>query len=285
MSQVLYDAPGPRARRLNAVLTVVGVALFAVVLGTVVWRLNGAGQFAPSKWSVFSYTDIQTALFRAWWQTMKIALVAIGLSVALGAVLASLRLSPSKTLRWIAYGLVQLFRAPPVLLLMFWFFYGSRGDIPVYWCGVLGLTVYNGAFIAEILRAGVEALPKGQKEAGLAIGLTEGQVLWTIQLPQAVRSMLPSLVSQIVVILKDTALIYIIGYSELLRWGTQLGSQYFNLIPAMIVIAVVYVGTNMVIAGIAKAVERRMGTKTAGKATIATNTAQMAASSAGGGMI
>jgi glutamate transport system permease protein len=280
VSQVLYDAPGPRARRLNAVLTVVGVALFVVVLGTVVWRLNGAGQFAPSKWSVFSYTDIQTALFRAWWRTMTVALVAIALSIVLGAVLAALRLSSTASLRWVAYGLVQLFRAPPVLLLMFWFFYGGGGNIPVYWCGVLGLTVYNGAFIAEILRAGVEALPAGQKEAGLAIGLTEGQVLWTIQLPQAVRSMLPSLVSQIVVILKDTALIYILSFSELLRWGTQLGSQYFNLIPAMIVIAVVYVGTNMVIAGIAKVVERRMSTRTSGRATIATNTAQMGAAGA-----
>lgn len=280
MSQVLYDAPGPRARRLNLVLTVLGVALFAAVLGVVAWRLAGAGQFAASKWSPFSYTDIQSALFRAWWQTMKVALVAILLSLALGALLASLRLSPSKALRSVAYGLIQLFRAPPVLLLMFWFFYGSRGEVPLYWCGVLGLTVYNGAFLAEILRAGVEALPRGQREAGLAIGLSESQVLWTIQLPQAVRSMLPSLVSQIVVILKDSALIYIIGYSELLRWGTQLGSQYFNLIPAMIVIAVVYVGTNMVIAALAKVAERRMSTRTSGRATTATNTAQLGAAGA-----
>ncbi|WP_432543898.1 amino acid ABC transporter permease [Kineococcus sp. SYSU DK002] len=265
MSQVLYDAPGPRARRLNHVLTVVGVALFAAVVAVVVWRLNGAGQFTPSKWNPFAYTDIQRALFGAWWRTMTVALMAIALSIVLGAVLASLRLSSAKALRWVAYGMIQLFRAPPVLLLMFWFFYAGNGNIPIYWCGVLGLTIYNGAFIAEILRAGVEALPKGQKEAGLAIGLTEGQVLWTIQLPQAVRSMLPSLVSQIVVILKDTALIYIVGFTELLRWGTQLGSQYFNLIPAMIVIAVVYVGTNMVIAGVAKVIERRMTRKTATK--------------------
>jgi glutamate transport system permease protein len=280
VSQVLYDAPGPRARRVNLVLTVVGVVLFAAVIGVVVWRLGAAGQFTAAKWSPFSYTDIQTALVGAWWRTMKVALVAIALSVVLGAVLASLRLSSVKTLRRIAYGLIQLFRAPPVLLLMFWFFYGSSGNIPIYWCGILGLTVYNGAFIAEILRAGVEALPAGQREAGLAIGLTESQVLWTIQLPQAVRSMLPSLVAQIVVILKDTALIYIVGYSELLRWGTQLGSQYFNLIPAMLVIAVVYVGTNMVIAAVAKVAERRTSTKTSGTATIATNTAQLGAAGA-----
>lgn len=279
MSQVLYDAPGPRARRLNRVLTVVGVALFAAVAAVVVWRLNGAGQFAPSKWSPFTYTDIQRALFGAWWRTMTVALMAIVLSIVLGAVLASLRLSPATTPRWIAYGLIQLFRAPPVLLLMFWFFYGGGGSIPVYWCGVLGLTIYNGAFIAEILRAGVEALPKGQKEAGLAIGLTQGQTLWQIQLPQAVRSMLPSLVSQVVVILKDSALIYIVGFTELLRWGTQLGSQYFNLIPAMIVIAVVYVGTNMVIAGIAKVVERRMRGRTSGRVTPGLSTVQLGTAS------
>ncbi|WP_432520032.1 amino acid ABC transporter permease [Kineococcus sp. SYSU DK006] len=277
---VLYDAPGPRARRLNAVLTVVGVLVFAAVVGWVVWKLHAAGQFSASLWSPFSYTDIQTQLAAAWWETMKVALTAIVLSIVLGAVLAAGRLSTSAALRRVAATLVTLFRTPPVLLLMFWFFYGARGQIPLFWCAVLGLTIYNGAFLAEILRAGVQALPKGQAEAGLAIGLTPGQVLWTVQLPQAVRSMLPSLVSQVVVILKDTALAYIIGYSELLRWGQQAGSFYFNLIPAFIVIAVVYVGTNMVISGLAKLLERRMSTHTAARTSPQVAGAQAGAASA-----
>ena len=276
MNSVLYDAPGPKARALNRVLTLLGVVLLVAVVGFVVWRLQAAGQLTASKWSVFSYTDIQSALLRAWLATIKIAGAAIVLSLALGAVLAALRLSTSRALSVPATVLVQFLRAPPVLLMMFWFFYGSRGGIPVYWCAVLGLTLYNGAFIAEILRAGVQALPKGQREAGLAIGLSASQVTWTILLPQAVRSMLPSLVAQVVVILKDTALAYIIGYTELLRWGQGLGTQYFNLVPATIVIAVVYIATNMVVAGFARLLERRLSTTTAAPAATAGRPAQFA---------
>ena len=260
MTSVLYDAPGPRARARNRVLTVVGLALVVGVVAFVVWRLQSAMQLTGAKWSVFSYTDIQRALLRAWWATIKIALVSIVLSLVLGAVLAALRLSTLRALSLAATVLVQFLRAPPVLLMMFWFFYGAGGAIPVFWCGVLGLMLYNGAIIAEILRAGVRALPAGQREAGLAIGLSPSQVTWTILLPQAVRSMLPSLLAQVVVILKDTALIYILGYSELLRWGTQLGTQYFNLVPATLVIAAVYIATNSVVAGAAKLLERRLST-------------------------
>jgi glutamate transport system permease protein len=260
VTSVLYDAPGPRARALNRVLTVVGLALVVGVVAFVVWRLQSALQLTGAKWSVFSYTDIQHALLRAWWATMRIALVSIVFSVVLGAVLAALRLSTARALSLPATVLVQFLRAPPVLLMMFWFFYGAGGGIPVFWCGVLGLTLYNGAIIAEILRAGVRALPAGQREAGLAIGLSPSQVTWTILLPQALRSMLPSLLAQVVVILKDTALIYILGYPELLRWGTGLGTQYFNLVPATIVIAVVYIATNSLVAGAAKLLERRLST-------------------------
>ena len=260
MSSVLYDAPGPRARLRNRLYTVAGVLLVLGALAAIVWRLDFAGQLTPSKWSPFSYVDIQTALFRAWWATVKVALVAVALALALGTVLAVLRLSTTRALRWTATALVEFLRAPPVLLMMFWFLYGSRGAIPVFWCAVLGLTLYNGAIISEILRAGVLAVPKGQREAAFALGLTGGQVMRMVLLPQAVRSMLPSIVAQVVVVLKDSALAYIIGYTELLRWGTNLGTEFFNLVPATIVIAVVYIVTNTLIAGLAKLLERRLST-------------------------
>lgn len=260
VTQVLYDAPGPRARARHRVLTVVGVLLFAAVVTAVVWRLQVTGQLTAQKWNPFGYQGIQQGLFHAWWATMRIALVAMVLSLVLGAVLAVLRLSTSRALRLPGTVVVQFLRAPPVLLMMFWFFYVSRGSIPVFWCAVLGLTLYNGAIIAEILRAGVRALPRGQREAGLAIGLSSAQVTWSILMPQAVRSMLPSLVAQVVVILKDTALAYIIGYTELLRWGSGLGTQYFNLIPTYIVIAAVYISTNALVSVAAHLLERRLST-------------------------
>ena len=260
MSSVLYDAPGPRARARNRAYTAVGLLLLLGAVGALVWRLGTAGQLTAAKWDPFVYQDIQLALLRAWWATVRVALVAVALSLALGTVLAVLRLSTVRALRWVTTGLVEFLRAPPVLLMMFWFLYASRGAVPVFWCAVLGLTLYNGAIISEILRAGVLAVPKGQREAAFALGLSSGQVMRLVLLPQAVRSMLPSIVAQVVVILKDSALAYIIGYTELLRWGTNLGTEFFNLVPATIVIAVVYIATNTVIAGLAKLLERRLST-------------------------
>ena len=269
MTSVLYDAPGRRARARNRVYTALGVLLIAGVVGVVVWRLQATGQLTAAKWNPFTFALIQQAIFTGWLATVKAAAVATVLELALGALLAAARLSTSRALSRPVTWVVELLRGPPVLLMMLWFFYASRGAIPVFWCVVLGLTLYNAAIISEILRAGVLALPKGQREAGLAIGLAPGEVTRLILMPQAVRAMLPSLVAQVVVILKDTALGFIVSYQELLRVGSQLGTQFFNMVPTFIVIAVVYVGTNAVVAGLAKVLERRMSQTARTKRTAA----------------
>ncbi|GAB7190658.1 amino acid ABC transporter permease [Kineococcus sp. NUM-3379] len=258
MSSVLYDAPGPRALARNRLYTLLGVLLCAGAVGLVVWRLQVTGQLTAAKWNPFQFAVIQQAVLRGWISTVQAAAVATVLALVLGTLLAAARLSTRRALSRPVTWAVEFLRGPPVLLMMFWFLYASGGTIPVFWCVVLGLTLYNAAIISEILRAGVLSLPKGQREAGLAVGLTPSQVTRLILMPQAVRAMLPALVAQVVVILKDTALGFIVGYEELLRVGGQLGSQFFNLVPTFLVIAVVYVGTNSVVALLAKVLERRM---------------------------
>ena len=121
-----------------------------------------------------------------------------------------------------------------------------------------GLTLYNGAVIAEIVRAGVNALPRGQAEAASSLGLGWGQTMRSILLPQAITSMLPVLISQLVVVLKDTAIGYQITFLEMVRQGTQVGSAYGNYIPALIVIAVLMIAVNFALSQVAVWLEGRM---------------------------
>jgi glutamate transport system permease protein len=186
------------------------------------------------------------------------------LALALGFLLGVGRLSAHPAIRWPSAVFVEFFRAVPVLIMMIfaYFLYAQYDVFPskhLALAGVItGLTLYNGAVIAEIVRAGVNALPRGQSEAASALGLSWGQTMRAILLPQAITSMLPVLISQMVVVLKDTAIGYQITFLEMVRQGTQVGSAYGNYIPALIVIAVLMIAVNFSLSWFAIWLEGRM---------------------------
>jgi len=190
--------------------------------------------------------------------------VSIVLALALGFVLGVGRLSAHPAISWPCAVFVEFFRAVPVLIMMIfaYFLYADYDVFPskhLALAGVItGLTLYNGAVIAEIVRAGINALPRGQSEAASALGLSWGQTMRAILLPQAVTSMLPVLISQMVVVLKDTAIGYQITFLEMVRQGTQVGSAYGNYIPALIVIAVLMITVNFTLSWFATWLEGRM---------------------------
>ena len=166
-------------------------------------------------------------------------------------------------MRQVAGGVVELFRAVPLVVLMFLFYYGlpSAGiTVSTYVAVVLGLMLYNGAVLAEVFRAGVLAVPRGQSEAAYALGMRKSGVMRFILLPQAVRSMLPAIISQLVVLLKDTALGFLITYPELLFQAQFLGSNATlgsPLIPVAIVVAVIYITLCLLLSAVATWIERR----------------------------
>ncbi|HEY0690682.1 MAG TPA: amino acid ABC transporter permease [Kribbella sp.] len=263
MSVVLYDVPGPRAVTRNRLLNVV-VALVSIgVVAWVIYRLNSSGQFQSRRWAQFQYTAIQQQLLDGLLNTLKAAGIAAVFALVFGAVFAAARISDHKVIRAPATVVVELFRAIPLLILMFFFYYGSLqyhlGLSPM-WAVVLGLTLYNGSVLAEIFRAGITAVPRGQREAAYATGLRKNQVVRLILLPQAIRAMLPAIVSQLVVLLKDTALGFIITYNELLYVGKQMGGRLefgFPYIPTYIVIAVIYIGLCSLLSILARWLEGR----------------------------
>jgi glutamate transport system permease protein len=263
MSAVLYDEPGPRARVRGRVLGAVTLVVAAASVGWVGYLLVSTDQFSSARLAQLQYAQIQRDLARGYAATLTAAGIATVLALALGAVLAAGRMSEHALLRRPAGAVVELFRGIPLLILIFFFYYGSLeyglGLTPL-WSVVLGLTLYNGSVLAEILRSGVASVPRGQAEAAYALGLRKTQVMTSVLLPQAVRSMLPAIVSQIVVLLKDTALGFIVTYDELLYVAKQIGGRQafdFPYVVTYLVVAAIYVLTCLLLSLLANQLEQR----------------------------
>lgn len=257
---VLFDAPGPRARARNGLLTVLSVAAVLAVLWFIYRGFDAKGQWDGEIWEPFlrpsTWADyIVPGLLG----TLRAACAAAALALAFGAVFGLARLSDHRWIRLPAGFVVEIFRSIPLLLLIFFIYFLMQGGDYTFFALVLGLTLYNGSVLAEVVRAGVLAVPKGQSEAAYAIGLRKNQVMRLVLLPQAVTAMMPAIVSQLVVLLKDTALGYIIAYVDLLNMGFKIIPPNFmgSLIPAAIVIGVIYIGINMTLSALATWLERR----------------------------
>ena len=264
-STVLYDAPGPRALVRNRLITVITALAAAGIAAVVLAKLDTKGQLAAAKWEPFTTADLwRTYVLPGVEGTLTAAMLSIAFALALGLALAVGRMSSRAPLRWLCATIVEFFRAVPVLIMMIfaYFIYALNDVFPskqLALAGVVtGLTLYNGAVIAEIVRSGVHALPRGQFEAAAALGLRSGQTMRLILLPQAITTMLPVLVSQLVVVLKDTAIGYQITFVEMVRQGTVVGSQYGNYLPALLVIAVLMITVNMMLSALAIRLEARL---------------------------
>lgn len=263
MSSVLYDVPGPRAIARNRVIGVITILVIAAIVGFFLWRLIDTGQFTAEKWAAFTYTNVWIQIGLATLRTLgAFAVAAVG-ALILGFVLAIGRLSDHAWVRVPVTAVIEFLRAVPVLIFMFLLYYG----FPVlgirmdpYWAVVIALIAYNGSVLAEVIRAGVESLPSGQKEAGYAIGLRKAGVMRLVLLPQAIRAMMPVIIAQLVVTLKDTALGFIITYPELLFYARYLGSQATldsPIVPATIVVGAIYIALCLLLSLIANQVEKR----------------------------
>jgi glutamate transport system permease protein len=259
---VLYDAAGPRGRRRILVGSVAGGLLVALLIGLAVARLASKGVFEAERWQVLTRQDLLELLGRGLVATLRAAALAMVLAMAVGGLLAVARLSRRRWLRAAAGAWVELFRGLPLLLLILFLFLGLPAagvTISTFWALVGGLTLYNSAVLGEIFRAGILSLPRGQTEAASAIGLRRGQTLRLILIPQAIRRMLPALISQLVTLLKDTSLGFVIAYAELLRVGRNavefLGGPYS--IPVYTAIAVVYIAVNASLSLLARWLDRR----------------------------
>jgi glutamate transport system permease protein len=270
-ASVLFDAPGPKARVRYRIIAIIGSLGILALLYLLVRALAAKGQFTAAKWSPFidpvTWTSYLLPGLRA---TLVAAFFSIILAMICGILLGMGRLSQLTPVRVACSVFVEFFRAVPVLMMMLFAYYvllfGMQisGEILPLLGVIAGLTFYNSSVIAELIRSGVGSLPTGQREAGLALGLTPFATLRLVLLPQAITLMLPSIVSQLVVVLKDSALGFLILYPELVRSGQTLASLKGNLIPTFIVVAAIFIIINYLLTRLARYLERRLQTRRRG---------------------
>ncbi|MFF4879003.1 MULTISPECIES: amino acid ABC transporter permease [unclassified Micromonospora] len=316
-TSVLYDVPGPRQRRITLISSLVATVVLLIGAYFLIYLpLDDKGQLSMELWGPLvdpsneNFSQVWDRIGLGFKNTLIAAALAILASLVVGTLLAVLRIQLKSLTRrrftgaatpvaYLLRGLstllsavtrvcVEVFRGLPVVLTIF---FVARGfpEFGLYfdnlWYLVIGLTIYNSVVIAEILRSGMEGLPGGQAEAAAAIGLSPAQITRMILLPQSFRIMLPALISQLVVVLKDTSLGFIISYEETLNIGKQIIGVLGNPIQVYVVIAVLFIAVNYSLSKLAQYVQRRLsrGRKTAGIATDHLPPAALMSQAEGGG--
>jgi glutamate transport system permease protein len=204
----------------------------------------------PDTWPLFADPAIWRFFGEGLLETLSLSATSVLVSFAVGLLFALGRLSTRAWIRWPATVYVEGIRALPVLLLIVYFgikgsalfrpLFGSDFELPRFWAGVLGLSLYTSAVLAEIIRAGILTLPRGQTEASRALGLSYAQAMRHVILPQALRLMVPAMMSQLTTVIKDTSLVGTIGVFELLRQGRTIYTQFFNPVEVLLIVASLY---------------------------------------------
>ena len=254
---VLYEAPGPRAKKRIAVATVVSLMALAALLAVIIRQFYVTGQLSARYWSLFTRYTTWRFLGSGLAGTLKAALTASAVAFVLGMLMMLARISRHRLLRWLGTALVELSRGIPTLLFIYFFFlvapqFGLR--LPAFWKIVLPVAISASGVVAEVLRSGVNAVPKGQTEAALSLGMRQHTLFFKIVFPQALRMVVPALISEIVIVLKDTTFAYVVNYADLMQNAKVLISNYDALLSVYLVVAVIYILINYLVNKLAAAV-------------------------------
>ena len=260
----LYEEPGPRMRKKIAIGTAISAVLVAALIAFVVWRFYITGNLDAKYWSFFLKPTTWTFLGQGFLGTIEVALTAGAMSLVLGLLLMLGRISGIKPLAIVCRVIIDFFRGVPSLLLIYFFFlvvpqYGIK--MPSFWMIALPVGFAASGVLAEVFRAGVNAVPRGQTEAAMSLGMRKSHITFKIVLPQALRIVIPSLISQLVVVVKDTTLGYVVSYPDLLQNARVLISNYDALVSTYFVVAIIYIIVNYGINKLALVVSNRTGNR------------------------
>lgn len=263
-ASVLFDSPGPRTIARHRIYAFVSSLAVLAVVAVIVWQLWRKDQFAGDLWEPFVTPRIVNTLLEGLSKTLQAAAFAIIGALILGLVLGSGKLSEHRIVRWPSWLVVEFFRAVPLLMVIIatWYFIGPKPGTNAFLALVTGLVLYNGAVFAEIFRAGIHAVPKGQSEAAYAIGMRKAMVMRIILIPQALKIMLPAFISQTIVALKDTSLGYAVLAPGLTYAGKLVQNEFRNTIQTAFVLAVIYIVCNLLLSMLATWAQKKFAGET-----------------------
>lgn len=264
MRDALYEAPGPKTRRRVKIGTAVSIVVLIALLAFVIRQFYINDQLNPRYWSFFARWTTWRFLLTGFLGTLRVAFTAGIIAMALGLLLMLGRISSVKPLSAVCHVITDLFRSLPSLLLIYFFFlvipkYGLK--MPSFWMITVPVALAASGVLAEVFRAGVNAVPKGQTEAAMSLGMTHGKIMAKIVLPQALRIVVPSLISQLVVVVKDTTVAYVVSYPDLMQNARVLISNYDALVSMYFVVALIYIAINYATNRFSIYLAHRSGTK------------------------
>lgn len=259
LEDILFGAPGPRARSLARAMSAFAAAVLLLLAAGIVFRFHSAGQLDAPFWEFFAWPTTWAFLAKGLLGTLASAAMAAAIALALGLVLLVGRLARTRLVRWPSIAVIEFLRGTPTLLLIYVCFLvlPSIGiKLSTYWMLTLPVSLSTAAVVAEVYRAGVLAVPRGQADAGRSLGLTEAQVFFHVVFPQAVRYIVPALVAQLVIVVKDTTFGYVVTYGELMQNAKVLIANYHALVPVYLVVAALYCLVNYAISRASKRLGR-----------------------------
>jgi glutamate transport system permease protein len=263
-TRVLFDEPGPRGRRRIAVGTVLISLAIAALLFLAYRTLDASGELALAKWKPFWQQWAVKFLLEGLWGTLLVTLASAVVSFPAGALLAVGRAGRNPLVRGLCTAYIEVFRSVPTLLLVYVFLFALPGvglNLSIFWKLTVPIILINAAVIAEIVRAGIRSLDRGQTEAALAVGMTSGATMRLVVMPQAVRLVIPTLVTQLVALLKDSTLGYVVSYPELMKQANNLANNTKLLLQAFVVVSLIYVVINFGLTRLATWLEQRIRTR------------------------
>ncbi|MFL6064048.1 MAG: amino acid ABC transporter permease [Friedmanniella sp.] len=271
-SRVLFDEPGPRGRRRIAVGTVLISLVIAGLLFLGYQSLSASGELALAKWKPFWQQWAVKFLLEGLWGTLLVTLASAVIAFPAGALLAVGRVGRNRVIQAACTAYIEIFRSVPTLLLVYVFLFALPGvglNLSIFWKLTVPITLVNSAVIAEIVRAGIRALDRGQTEAALAIGMTPGAAMRLVVMPQAIKLVIPTLVTQLVALLKDSTLGYVVSYPELMKQANNLANNTKLLLQAFVVVSAIYVLINFGLTRLATWLEKRIRLRPGARPTAA----------------
>ena len=267
----LYEAPGPRTRRRITIFTVLALIAILCLIISIVRQFASTGQLAARYWNFFTQWSTWRYLGLGLLSTLRAALTAAVIAIALGFLMMRGKLRRFKPLKWVSTALIEFTRGVPTLLLIYFFFLvipRMGFQIGAFWRITLPCAISASGIIAEAFRSGVNAVPKGQTEAGLSLGLSDLRVFYQVVFPQAIRFVIPSLISELVIVLKDTTFAYVVSYPDLMQNARVLITNHDALLSVYLVTAVIYILINYGLNKLSDRLARRsrLPSQTAGRA-------------------
>ncbi len=260
----LYEAPGPKTRRRTRIAVVISCVLLAIAAALIIRRFYVTGQLSAKYWSIFTRLTTWRFLGEGLLGTMEAAVTAGVITFIIGFLLMLGRIGKNKILRVICTALIDFTRGVPTLLFIYFFFlvvpqFGIK--LGSFWKITIPVAISACGVVAEVLRSGVNAVPKGQREAAMSIGMTDGSVFLKVIFPQAIRYVIPALISELVIVVKDTTFAYVVNFPDLMQNAKVLISNYDALLSVYLVVALIYIGINYCLNRISNSLAQQRNSK------------------------